>query len=586
MDINITVRNKIAKLAKPIVAVCGNSDYVVKFDFDSEWDAFENKTARFKYNGEYTDIIFTGNECSMPVIKNAYRVEIGVYAGDLHTTTPAFLIMKKSITSNDGTPTAPAPDVYDQLMQRMNELEAPEAVLYTGQVLTDKQKAQARKNIGADGVFYVTVTFNESTQKYESDMGISKIAELYEKSNLIPVLKVEDKVDDKSGSAYNLYKLAEFRYVNRKYSMLFVCSHKDFNESRPYTEVFYLQQSGYDTNIFHKEVRGIIEDDLNQFIKISKYSYGYPGTYNGATYSTIVENPQKYSVATVENDYNSEVQSKFEGIIFPLETITDNEVIYSITAADSIGAKCIKKGISIPKTGNPVLIDKEISLPANSDILNSITGVVTANKLFNPDHPTDLVAYEAFKAAVPLVQSMEITGAQVGQTIKVKAVNKQGMPTAWEAADMSGSGEVWETLTEATLEEESVPILDIGAMASTFSNLRFYFTFPIVESVETVQVRLSTSNNIVTGLTYRMMDINRGNDKSETWAFIDFYPLIYNGICYVRMIQSSKVGFTEVTKQFFQYSSYDYNRIPLARYVNTNKALPAGTTITILGVRK
>lgn len=184
--------------------------------------------------------------------------------------------------------------------------------------------------------------------------------------------------------------------------------------------------------------------------------------------------------------------------------------------------------------------------------------------------------------------SLGITSAAVGQTIKVKAVNEQGMPTAWEAADMASgsSGEVWETLTEATLEEESVPILDIGAMASTFSNLRFYFTFPIVESVETVQVRLSTTNNITTGLTYRMMDINRGNDKSETWAFIDFYPLIYNGICYVRMIQSSKVGFTEVTKQFFQYSSYDYNRIPRARYVNTNKALPAGTTITILGVRK
>lgn len=222
-----------------------------------------------------------------------------------------------------------------------------------------------------------------------------------------------------------------------------------------------------------------------------------------------------------------------------------------------------------------------------SDI-GGITGQVTADKVTNPDHLTDLVQYGAFEAAVPLVQSMGITGAQVGQTIKVKTVNEQGMPTAWEAADMASgsSGEVWETLTEATLEEESVPILDIGAMASTFSNLRFYFTFPIVESVETVQVRLSTSNNIVTGLTYRMMDINRGNDKSETWAFIDFYPLIYNGICYVRMIQSSKVGFTEVTKQFFQYSSYDYNRIPLARYVNTNKALPAGTTITILGVRK
>lgn len=360
----------------------------------------------------------------------------------------------------------------DSLVAAINEAArsgggSKDAVLYTGQALTDEQKAQARKNIGAAGVFYVTVTFNESAQKYESDMDISKIAEIYEKSNLIPVLKVKDKFNE---LAYNLYKLVEFRCNNYQYSMLFVCSHKQSNESRPHTEVFDLQQNGGNTDIGHKEIRGTIEDDLNQFIKISKYSYGYPGTYNGAAYSTIVENPQKYSVATVENDYNSEVQSKFEGIIFPLETITDNEVIYSITAADSIGTKCIKKGISIPKTGNPVLIDEEISLPANSDILNSITGVVTADKLFNPDHPTDLVAYNALQAAVPLVQSMNLTGAQVGQTIKVKAVNAQGMPTAWEAADMSAD-EQWELL--GTLDASTGDVLQLD-FSNPVKKLYFY----------------------------------------------------------------------------------------------------------------
>ena len=67
--------------------------------------------------------------------------------------------------------------------------------------------------------------------------------------------------------------------------------------------------------------------------------------------------------------------------------------------------------------------------------LDSITGVVTADKLQNPDHPTDLVTYEAFQAAVPLVQSMNLTGATVGQTIKVKAVDESGKPTEWEAVD-------------------------------------------------------------------------------------------------------------------------------------------------------
>lgn len=79
----------------------------------------------------------------------------------------------------------------------------------------------------------------------------------------------------------------------------------------------------------------------------------------------------------------------------------------------------------------------------SSDI-GGITGQVTADKVTNPDHPTDLVQYGAFEAAVPLVQSMDITGAQVGQTIKVKAVNEQGMPTAWEAADMASGEEQWE----------------------------------------------------------------------------------------------------------------------------------------------
>ena len=92
--------------------------------------------------------------------------------------------------------------------------------------------------------------------------------------------------------------------------------------------------------------------------------------------------------------------------------------------------------------------------------LAPITGVVTADKLQNPDHPTDLVAYEAFQAAVPLVQGMNLTGAQVGQTIKVKAVNEQGMPTAWEAADMQSGGCIrWQHIKEITLTEQTNSIV-------------------------------------------------------------------------------------------------------------------------------
>lgn len=102
MQIEVTVRDKIARTAnKHDFAVCGNSDYTIKFDFDSEWDAYETKTARFKWNGSYTDVVFSDSECPMPIITNAFRVEIGVYAGELHTTTSASLPLRKSILCGD-----------------------------------------------------------------------------------------------------------------------------------------------------------------------------------------------------------------------------------------------------------------------------------------------------------------------------------------------------------------------------------------------------------------------------------------------------------------------------------------------------
>ena len=125
MIIEVNVSNKIAKLKnKDAVAVCGNSDYVIRFNFDSEWDAYSAKTARFKYNGSYTDVVFTGTDCNMPVIEDAYSAEIGVFAGELHTTTPAYLPMTKSILCGTGTPVDPVPSVYDQIMEILNGFSA------------------------------------------------------------------------------------------------------------------------------------------------------------------------------------------------------------------------------------------------------------------------------------------------------------------------------------------------------------------------------------------------------------------------------------------------------------------------------
>lgn len=119
--INVLVRDKIASAVGDIVYICGNSDYVVSFDFDAEWDAYSVKTARFVHNGTYTDVVFTGEQCAMPVIQKAYGIYVGVYAGDLCTTTPAHIPSAASILSAEGTPAAPPDDVYAQITALCNE---------------------------------------------------------------------------------------------------------------------------------------------------------------------------------------------------------------------------------------------------------------------------------------------------------------------------------------------------------------------------------------------------------------------------------------------------------------------------------
>ena len=102
--INIQVRNKIAVNPMQDSYVCGNSDYEVHFDFDAEWDAYETKTACFVYGGEYQNVVFTGTECKVPIIKNVCVFEVGVFAGNLCTTTPASVPASKSILCGVGVP--------------------------------------------------------------------------------------------------------------------------------------------------------------------------------------------------------------------------------------------------------------------------------------------------------------------------------------------------------------------------------------------------------------------------------------------------------------------------------------------------
>ena len=117
--IKVRVSGKIAENLTPEVKiVCRNSDYKVEFEFDEPWQAHELKTALFVYNGASVPVPFSGNVCEMPELYNTTLCAIGVFAGDLITTTPAYVDCLKAISDlGGGEMTPPTEDVYNKLVQ-------------------------------------------------------------------------------------------------------------------------------------------------------------------------------------------------------------------------------------------------------------------------------------------------------------------------------------------------------------------------------------------------------------------------------------------------------------------------------------
>lgn len=123
-DLHVIVSNKVATyLSRDGNIVCGNSDYQIVFAFDSEWDAYEDKIARFIWNNEYQDVPFTGDTVTVPTLSNAKQVSVGVYAGDLCTTTPAVIECQLSILCGTTTERPLTPSQYDELNARVEVLE-------------------------------------------------------------------------------------------------------------------------------------------------------------------------------------------------------------------------------------------------------------------------------------------------------------------------------------------------------------------------------------------------------------------------------------------------------------------------------
>ena len=158
-ELIIKIKDKIAKPLNNCV-ICSNSDYTVKFIFDEEWEKEPLRIARFIWNKQYVDVQFTGDTCEVPIISKTNNLAIGVYAGDLRTTTPAILTCYTSILCEDVIEHSVTPSEYEEIMKLLNAQATDIAALKA----TDKR---IWTNLD-------TINRTASTAKTKAEEGVAK----------------------------------------------------------------------------------------------------------------------------------------------------------------------------------------------------------------------------------------------------------------------------------------------------------------------------------------------------------------------------------------------------------------------------
>lgn len=147
-DIKVVVEDRVATAMGDPVIICGNSDYTITFAFDDEWAGIEVKTALFKWLSadgvKKHEQPFTGDVVEVPILADTREVEVGVYAGNLTTTTGAPIRCLPCIRCGAGEKVEPNPDKYDELMELLTEI-----LKGGGAGLTEEQAAALAANTEA-----------------------------------------------------------------------------------------------------------------------------------------------------------------------------------------------------------------------------------------------------------------------------------------------------------------------------------------------------------------------------------------------------------------------------------------------------
>lgn len=149
--IQVIITGKMAIPVEGPIVVCGNSDYSVKFYFDSEWDSSGQKIIAIDYRqrghlrrweGE-----LDGDTIELPTFHETDALSINILSESVETDVPAIIPCAKCATDWFDSPAEERHDVYCEIMEMLANHGAPIVLEYEladadGYLLLDASGAQ------------------------------------------------------------------------------------------------------------------------------------------------------------------------------------------------------------------------------------------------------------------------------------------------------------------------------------------------------------------------------------------------------------------------------------------------------------
>ena len=432
-----------------------NSDYRLRFTFSSDWGDFPDKTVLLSDKKVFYSIPLPSGatECALPRIDKPRVFDIGITASDgdgaTVTTAPLTLTVLPSIRSKADGNIEASETASDELARLSEALEAAQSAVEGISEATEAARSAAlRANEAADSVSvekeeaaYAAARANTAANAAEG--AIITNAQINSAGDLI--LTRSDGGEHDCGRA-------------RGEAGTVISGDEPTDESHP----VWLCPDGEFEGIY--ELPGVSSADAGKVLRVSA-----AGEWEAAD----GDGDSKPFVVTVT--YGDD------------DTLTADKTHAEIVEAYAAGAQINTKIVNYPGVIAPSILPLYVNnsdavfIFSGSGVLDGRAMAMTAQD-FNGSWSVSLTEL-ATPDDIPsggTDTSLGVTGAEVGQIIKIKAVDENGIPTEWEAAD-AASGEDWEFINEISTNEwiSSVTInQDSNGNPFSLKKMRIFMTLP------------------------------------------------------------------------------------------------------------